>query len=127
MTENIVQTNEGNLTIFNELKKLGVLIAIDDFGTGYSSFASLKHLNVNSLKIDKHFINDIITDSKVKILIHSMIELGSNMQYKIIVEGIETKEELAIVQELGCDIIQGYFFSKPLDNHEVTNYLRTVS
>lgn len=119
VTENITQTDLENLTIFQQLKQLGIQLAIDDFGTGYSSFSSLKHLNVDYLKIDKYFIDEITTDTKTKSLVESMIEMGHSLEYKIIAEGIETKEQLALVQKLNCDIIQGHLFSKSVDADQI--------
>ena len=109
VTENVVQTDQRNLTTFTALKDLGVSIAIDDFGVGYSSFASLKHLSVDYLKIDKYFVDNISSDSKAQYLVKSMIELGHYMDYGIIVEGIEKEEQLIIFQELGCEVVQDCF------------------
>ncbi len=126
VTENVVQTDIKNLSIFKELKKLGVLIAIDDFGTGYSSFASLKHLTVDCLKIDKYFIDDILNDTDSKLLVETMIQLGHNLKYGIIAEGVETVQQLEILKELNCESIQGYFFSRPLTRDNMTKYLTAV-
>jgi diguanylate cyclase (GGDEF)-like protein/PAS domain S-box-containing protein len=114
VTEGVVQTTQDNLTVFEHLKELGILLAIDDFGVGYSSFASLKHLNVDYLKIDKYFIDDILVDNKTKHLVGSMIEMGQNLGHKIVAEGIEKVEQLTLLKELGCDNAQGYLFSKPV-------------
>jgi len=126
VTESVVQTDERNLSIFQSLKELGVSIAIDDFGIGYSSFASLKHLTFDHLKIDKYFIDEILTDLKVRFLVRSMIELGQYMEYGIVVEGVEQKEQLVILEELGCEIVQGYFFSKPIESGDVLDYLHKI-
>lgn len=126
VTESVVQTDERNLSIFQSLKELGVSIAIDDFGIGYSSFASLKHLTVDHLKIDKYFTDEILTDLKIRFLVKSMIELGQHMEYGIVVEGVETKEQLVILEELGCEIVQGYLFSKPIESEDVLDYLHKV-
>lgn len=126
VTESVVQTDERNLSIFQSLKELGVSIAIDDFGIGYSSFASLKHLTVDHLKIDKYFIDEILTDLKIRFLVKSMIELGQHMEYGIVVEGVETQEQLVILEELGCEIVQGYLFSKPIESGDVLDYLHKV-
>ena len=123
VTESIVQTEKQNLSIFKDLKDLGVLLAIDDFGTGYSSFASLKHLTVDNLKIDKYFINDMLEDRETKLLISSMIELGRNLEYRIVAEGVETSQQLSMLQKLGCETAQGYLFSKPADADEITKLL----
>lgn len=120
VTEGVVQTNQENLTVFEQLKALGILLAIDDFGIGYSSFASLKHLSVDFLKIDKYFIDDMLTDQKSKLLISSIIEMGHNLGHKVTAEGVEKKEQVIMLQELGCDNVQGYFFSKPINADEVS-------
>ena len=123
VTESVVQTDLKNLAVFQNLKELGVLLAIDDFGTGYSSFASLKHLNVDFLKIDKYFIDDMLTDKKTQLLVGSMIEMGHNLGYKIIAEGIEKPEQLSMLKKLGCETAQGYLFSKPVSAGEVSKLL----
>ncbi|WP_290704736.1 EAL domain-containing protein [Amphritea sp.] len=123
VTEGVVQTNILNLSAFQDLKALGVSLAIDDFGSGFSSFSSLKHMNVDVLKIDKSFIDDILTDHKTQLLVSSMIEMGHNLGYKIIAEGIETSEQLNLLQELNCDIGQGYLFSKPVTPEEISTLL----
>lgn len=124
VTEGVVQTSEENLAIFEHLKALGILLAIDDFGTGYSSFASLKHLNVDFLKIDKHFIDEILTDKKSYIIIKSIIEMGHNLGYKITAEGIEENQQCKVLKELGCDSAQGYFYSKPVSADEILELLK---
>lgn len=127
VTESVVQTDQKNLSIFRELKELGVLLAIDDFGTGYSSFASLKHLTVDFLKIDKCFIDDMLTDHKAKVLIGSMIEMGHNLEYEIIAEGIETAEQWHLLKALGCETAQGYLFSKPVSFDKISELLNGMT
>ena len=127
VTESVVQTDQKNLSIFRELKEIGVLLAIDDFGTGYSSFASLKHLTVDFLKIDKYFIDDMLADHKVKILVGSMIEMGHNLEYEIIAEGIETAEQCHLLKALGCETAQGHLFSKPVSSDEISKLLDGMS
>ncbi|WP_394808301.1 EAL domain-containing protein [Nitrosomonas sp.] len=125
MTESIVQTDPRNLSIFQDLKNLGVLLAIDDFGTGYSSFASLKHLKVDCLKIDKYFVNDMLVDNQALTLISSMIEMGHKLGYGIIAEGVEKPEQLDILRSLGCEKVQGYLFSKPVNVDTISKLLVT--
>ena len=124
VTENVVQTDRQNLAIFRQLKDLGVLLAIDDFGTGYSSFASLKHLTVDCLKIDKYFINEMLVDQKSKLLIGSMIEMCQNLEHNIIVEGVETPEQCHALKQFGCEMAQGYLFSKPVSSEEISKLLK---
>ncbi len=99
---------------FVQLKKLGVGIALDDFGTGYTSFSYLKKFPADVLKIDKSLIDNILRNEEDQRITHAMIELGHNLGMKIVVEGIENKQMFELVAKLGCDYIQGYYFSKPL-------------
>ena len=124
VTESVVQTNQQNLAVFNDLKDLGVLLAIDDFGTGYSSFASLKHIEVDYLKIDKYFIDDILDDTKTKMLVDSMVKIGHNLGHSIIAEGVEDSAQLSVLENMGCETIQGYLFSKPIDANSVLELLK---
>ncbi|QUY41252.1 bifunctional diguanylate cyclase/phosphodiesterase [Acaryochloris marina] len=123
VTESVVQTDQQNLSIFRELKNLGVLLAIDDFGTGYSSFASLKHLTVDCLKIDKYFIDDMLVDRKSETLMGAMIDMGHNLDHEIIAEGVETLEQYQMLQKLGCEMAQGYLLSKPVSADSIAKLL----
>lgn len=123
VTESVVQTDPRNLSIFQDLKDLGVLLAIDDFGTGYSSFASLKHLKVDYLKIDRFFVNDMLTDKQALTLISSMIEMGHKLGYGIIAEGVEKPEQLNTLKSLDCEKVQGYLFSKPASADTISKLL----
>ena len=123
VTECVVQTDQRNLSTFQDLKNLGVLLAIDDFGIGYSSFASLKHLKVDCLKIDKYFIDDMLIDKKALLLVGSMVEMGHKLGYGIIAEGVESPEQLNILKHLGCGTAQGYLFAKPVDANAISKLL----
>ncbi len=123
ISEGVVQTNEENLAVFRHLKELGVLLTIDDFGVGYSSLASLKHLSIDFLKIDKYFIDDMLVDNKAKLLVSSMIEMGHNMGHKVTAEGVEKKEQFDMLQSFGCDSAQGYLFSKPASAAQILRLL----
>lgn len=123
VTESGIHTEKGNVSIFKILKEMGVLLAIDDFGTGYSSFASLKHLEVDILKIDRYFIKDMLADDETLSLVRSMIEVGHNLGHSIIAEGIETSEQLAVLKSLGCETAQGFFFSKPIAANKISALL----
>ena len=125
VTESVVQTDRRNLSIFQDLKDLRVLLAIDDFGTGYSSFASLKHLKVDCLKIDKYFVDDMLVDEKALILISSMVEMAHKLGYGIIAEGVETSEQLNNLKKLGCGTAQGYLFSKPVNANTISKLLNS--
>jgi len=124
VTEDAIQTSQKNLSIFNDLKELGVLIGLDDFGVGYSSFASLKHLDVDFLKIDKHFINGMMSERKTQLLVGSMIEMGHNLGYEITAEGIEEYEQLKIIKGLNCDTYQGFYFSEATSSENIMTMLK---
>ena len=107
------------------MKNIGIKLAIDDFGTGYSSFSSLKHLQVDCLKIDKYFVDDMLADEETALIIGSMIEMGRKLGYQVVAEGIETQEQLELIRKLGCETVQGYLFSKPVGAEEITKLLNT--
>ena len=114
------------IEVLNELMESGINIAIDDFGTGYSSLSYLINIPINTLKIDKTFI-DNIKNYKSKALIKSIVELSKDLKYKIITEGVETKDQINLLADLGCNIIQGFYFSKPLPMHEMELLLENNS
>jgi EAL domain-containing protein (putative c-di-GMP-specific phosphodiesterase class I) len=97
-----------------QLRELGFKISLDDFGTGYSSLGYLKNLPVDELKIDKSFINDITSDESDLIMVKAILDLGKNFKLNVVSEGVETKSQLEILQRLGCNVYQGYYYSKPL-------------
>lgn len=99
------------------LKLQGAEIALDDFGTGYSSLSYVQRMPLDRLKIDRSFITDIATDKNTRNIVQTIIDLCNNLNLNCIVEGVETKEQLNVLKEMGCHYIQGYYFSKPL-NHD---------
>jgi len=121
VTEGFVQTGQANLSTFKDLKDLGIRLAIDDFGTGYSSFASLKHLEVDCLKIDKYFVDDMHVDNEAQLLVGFMIDIGQKFGYGIIAEGVESAEQLETLNKLGCNTAQGYLFSKPVCGQDISS------
>lgn len=116
ITENIIMKSaEKNIKTLENLKKIGVTLALDDFGTGYSSLSYLRTLPIDVLKIDKSFIDGILIEEKSEYIINSIIELSHHLNLLVVAEGVETKEQLDFLREISCDIIQGYYFSKPVD------------
>jgi EAL domain-containing protein (putative c-di-GMP-specific phosphodiesterase class I) len=115
LTENITMNNESySQKVIKILKSLGFKISIDDFGTGYSSLSHLKILEVDELKIDKSFIDEIANNQTDRSIVKAIIEMSKALSLKSAAEGVENIEQLTILQDLGCDIIQGYYFSKAL-------------
>ena len=105
------------------LHKLGVGIAMDDFGTGYSSLSYLRNYPFDTLKIDRDFVNDITVDMANQELVNAAIAMAHGLGLKVVAEGVETKEQLAFLASQGCEIAQGYLFSKPLSQEEMTEML----
>ncbi len=101
-----------------ELKNLGISLSLDDFGTGYSSLNYLRRFPVDNLKIDRSFIQDIVIDSSCASVVTSVIDIAHNLGLVAIAEGVETCEQLAFLCGCGCDMLQGYLFSKPLPAEE---------
>lgn len=115
ITESLAAHDVGGFTNkLNALKKLGIHLAIDDFGTGYSSMAYLKSFPIDCLKIDKSFVSKLETEPFNRAILKAIIVLGQSLNMKIVAEGVETIFQKESLQALGCDIYQGYLFSKPL-------------
>ena len=109
----------------NRLKKMGIKIALDDFGTGYSSLSYLKNFPIDVLKIDQSFIRDMTEEKKDAKIARAIIEMGHSLDQKIVAEGVETEDQLIYLEHHGCDIIQGFYFSKPLPVNKMTSLLRS--
>jgi EAL domain-containing protein (putative c-di-GMP-specific phosphodiesterase class I) len=123
VTESVVQTELKNMESFQRLKKEGVRITIDDFGTGYSSLASLKKLPIDCLKVDQLFVRDMVGDPESATLVGTIVALAKALKLQVVAEGVETEEELQILTALGCDLVQGYHFSKPVPASEIPTLL----
>lgn len=120
----IIQNAESTITTLNALRALGVKLCIDDFGTGYSSLNYLKRLPFDTLKIDQSFVQDSTTSSDGALIVNAIIALANALKLKVIAEGVETKAQLAFLQEHGCYAIQGYVYSRPAPADEISQLLR---
>jgi EAL domain-containing protein (putative c-di-GMP-specific phosphodiesterase class I) len=101
--------------MLTELRELGVQLAMDDFGTGYSSLSNLHRFPINTLKIDRSFITHMVENNENAEIVRTISGLAQNLGMNVVAEGVETREQLAILRGLGCQFGQGYFFSKPVD------------
>jgi EAL domain-containing protein (putative c-di-GMP-specific phosphodiesterase class I) len=110
----IMKEPEQAIEKLHELKLMGVKVAIDDFGTGYSSLNYLKRFPIDTLKIDKAFVADVCKDPHDTAIVRAIITLGHALDLTVIAEGVETQEQLQYLSSLGCDVVQGFLFSKSL-------------
>ena len=125
LTESAVMTNpEESADILEQLSRTGVVVSVDDFGTGYSSMSYLRRFPIDKLKIDRGFIKELMTRAEDASIVQAIISLAHSLRLKVIAEGVETPEQLLLLQEMGCDQYQGYHFSPPLPNAEFSALLR---
>lgn len=125
LTEGMVMEDpEDAISKMKELKKLGIRLSIDDFGTGYSSLTYLQKFPIDTLKIDKSFVNDLETDVHNQEIVKAIISLAKNIHVDTLAEGAERQEQVAFLFREGCDNIQGYFFSRPVSPETFASYLK---
>jgi diguanylate cyclase (GGDEF)-like protein len=128
ITEGSIMTDPTRaLIIVERLKSMGFDFSIDDFGTGYSSMAYLKRLPVSELKIDKSFVLDMMTNENDAIIVQATIGLAHNLGLTVTAEGVEDEKALQMLDKMGCDIAQGYFFSRPLPKTELLSWMQKNS
>jgi hypothetical protein len=119
----IIQNEEKSLAMITLLKDMGITISLDDFGTGYSSISYLKKFKVDYLKIDRSFINGLLTCSDDQAIVRSILNLAHDLNMKVVAEGVETEEQLEFLLKHHCDVIQGYLFSKPVEIEDFNSLL----
>ncbi len=110
--------------LLKKLSHAGMQIAMDDFGTGYSSLSVLKHFPLDTLKIDRSFVMDLVDSPSDAAIAATIIALAKGLNFKVLAEGIETPEQVAVLTEMGCDYAQGYWFSHPLTVEKIDELLR---
>lgn len=119
ITETMVIDQTSTTLILEELKKIGVRLSIDDFGTGYSSLDQLRKMPIDTIKIDRSFVRDIMTDKRAEAMISTLINMSKLLELDVVVEGVETAEQVKLLREHGCDIIQGFYFSAAIPAHQM--------
>jgi EAL domain-containing protein (putative c-di-GMP-specific phosphodiesterase class I) len=110
-----MQSPENALRMMQRLRERGIHLALDDFGTGYSSLAYLKRFPINTLKIDKAFIDDIAISTEDRHMAEAIITIAHNLGLKVVAEGVENESQLSILRRYKCEMLQGYLYSKPLN------------
>ncbi len=125
ITEGATMNNpKATIEILTALRDLGVRIAIDDFGTGYSSLSYLQRFPIDTLKIDRSFVKDVMVDSESAAITHSIVHLAHSLGLETVAEGVEGADQEAYLRKLNCTYVQGYYYSKPLPVDEMTVMLR---
>lgn len=123
ITESVMQNINHSAAIIHALKEIGVKVSIDDFGTGYSSLSILNTLPIDLVKIDKSFVNEIITNSNTASLVKTMIEMGKSLNFDLVAEGIENQQQADFLIQNGCHFGQGYFYCPPLPAAETEKFI----
>jgi EAL domain-containing protein (putative c-di-GMP-specific phosphodiesterase class I) len=124
ITESIIMESTSFVTeSLNKLREVGFQIAIDDFGTGYSSFKYLEELPLDLIKIDQSFTQSL-HKTRTRAIVQSIVSLAHNLQLEVLAEGVETKEQSSILQEMECHYLQGYYYGRPAVINEVTPFLK---
>jgi len=129
LTESVLapENSDNNIILLNRLQAAGSQIALDDFGTGYSSLSYLRRFSIDVLKIDRSFIKEMTIVHDDKVLVSAIISMAKALGIYVVAEGVELKEEVEMLTLLGCDFIQGYYFSKPLPAENLSNYLTSFT
>ncbi len=106
-----------------QFQQLGAEVHLDDFGTGYSSLSQLARVPINAIKLDQSFVRDVTSQQVSQSLVRAIVAVARALDLQVIAEGIETREELQFVQENGADIIQGYYYARPMPVAEFEHWL----
>ena len=107
------------------MKDIGVLLALDDFGTGRSSLTSLKRFDIDALKLDQSLVSDLTKDKDGASIISAMVDVGKNLHVRVVAEGVETQEQLKMLQRCGCPQAQGFYFSQPVPAEDFGRLLKS--
>lgn len=119
----LMQDPETAIRLLNKISSLGIKLSIDDFGTGYSSLSYLRRMPIDSLKIDREFVTDMLTNKQDAIIVSSTIALAHNLNLNVIAEGVEDAKTMDKLKQMGCDLVQGYYISKPKKWSEIKQWL----
>jgi diguanylate cyclase (GGDEF)-like protein len=120
----LMHKSERVIATLTKIKNMGVRLAIDDFGTGYSSLAQIKHLPIDTIKVDRSFIRNLLHDTESKAIIKAIIAMGKTLSLSVVAEGVETQEQMDFLREHACDGMYGYFFNRPATPDQFADLLR---
>lgn len=120
----LIEDLEHVQSLLQTLHAEGIKIALDDFGTGYSSLGVLRHLPLDEIKIDKCFVEDVLEDNTALRMVKNIISIARNYETHVLAEGVENPEQLHVLRSCGCDLFQGYHFSRPLSAEQLIQYVR---
>lgn len=126
LTETAVVNENDNMEVIRKLHDAGFIIEIDDFGSGYSSLNMLKDICSDVLKIDREFLRETENAVRSRDILEEIIRLSNRMNMTVITEGVETREQVDMLTDMGCRVFQGYYFSKPIPIHEFENKYNVV-
>jgi EAL domain-containing protein (putative c-di-GMP-specific phosphodiesterase class I) len=118
---------EKSVKIMNQLKNMGFKLSLDDFGSGYASFSNLKNFPIDSIEIDKLFIDEILKDDKTTKIVESIIYLAKKLSLKVVAKGVEDVEQVEWLYKNGCDEVQGYYYSKALPISQFVKFVKAVN
>jgi len=128
LTESVLSEDfDGMIRKMMALKSFGIRISIDDFGTGYSSLSYLNKLPAETIKIDKTFVDHMLTEENDRIIISSILSLTKQLGYEVVAEGVESQEQMDSLVDMGCDVIQGYLLGKPMPDDSIEHLLKELS
>ncbi|HRE15747.1 MAG TPA: EAL domain-containing protein, partial [Rhodocyclaceae bacterium] len=120
----LMQDPEGAARLLDRIADLGVKLSIDDFGTGYSSLSYLRRLPISSLKIDRLFVRDMLTNEQDAIIVRSIIGLAHNLGHKVVAEGVENAATQAMLRGMACDVMQGFHLCRPMPWEDIEAWLQ---
>jgi len=124
ITESVFSDNiEAAVTLLTQLRNLGVQLSIDDFGTGYSSLSYLQRFPIDTLKIDRSFVTQMMENEENLAIVRTIVALAQNLGMDVVAEGVETEDQLRLLRKLECENGQGYLFSSPLDCGQLEEFI----
>jgi len=126
ITENVIIANPEIVARINEISDIGVKIALDDFGTGNSTLSNLTKIHIDRLKIDRSFVQNISIDNSDEVIIQAIIDMSHSLNYEVLAEGVETQQQLDFLKKKHCEIIQGFYFGKPMSTADLEKLLQAI-